>query len=130
MKLEDRKAKALELRSQGYNCAQTVLMVFSDVTGLDEATSARIASGLGAGVGASGEICGAINAAALAEGMRHGDRPADKAEAMKAVRRLVDSFAAGNDGCVRCKELKGIPGKRPCNDLILQAIEIFDGYLR
>ena len=36
---------------KGYNCAQAVLLAFSDVTGLDKETTLRITSGYGGGIG-------------------------------------------------------------------------------
>lgn len=130
MTLQERKSKALELRNQGYNCAQAVLMAFPDVTSLDADTAARLSSALGSGIGGSRELCGAIVGAAIAEGFRHGSAPADKAPAMKAAGDLVKQFADLNDGAVRCADLKGVPGKRPCNDLVLQAVEILHNSLQ
>ncbi len=120
------KEKALELRGMGYNCAQCVLMALAPKIGLDEQTAARICSGLGAGVGGSGKICGAANAMAMAESCLHGTAPTDKAEAMKAVRILIDRFADENGGRIDCCDLKGKEGVRPCNELITQAVEIFE----
>ena len=40
----DHGMKAAELFLGGYNCAQSVVVAFSDLTGLDEAFSARMAS--------------------------------------------------------------------------------------
>ncbi len=124
MTKEERMAKAMDLRRQGYNCAQAVLMVFDDVTGFDPETAARLSSGLGTGVGGSRELCGAVVGMALTESCRHGAAPADKAGAMKAVGALTDRFKELNGGAVRCADLKGVPGKAPCNDLICQAIGI------
>lgn len=117
---------ALELRKQGYNCAQCVLMALAPKVGLDKSTAARISSGLGSGVGATGEICGAANAMAMAESMLHGDLPADKAEAAKSVRTLIEKFKEENGNRITCRELKGKEGVRPCNELIAQAVEIFN----
>ncbi|MDE7160107.1 MAG: C-GCAxxG-C-C family protein [Muribaculaceae bacterium] len=128
MTLSERKERAMELRRQGYNCAQAVLLAFNDVTGLSEDMAARLSSGLGAGVGGSRELCGAVTGMALVESSRHGSAPADKAGAMKAVGRLTDEFKTRN-GCLRCEDLKGVPGKAPCNDLILHAVEIMHNSL-
>lgn len=46
-----RQRKALQLFSKGFNCAQSVLMAYSDVAGLTEEQAANVAAGLGAGVG-------------------------------------------------------------------------------
>lgn len=130
MTLQERKTLALDLRRQGYNCAQAVIMAFPDVTGLDADTAARLSAALGSGVGGSREICGAINAAAIVEGFRHGSAPADKVPAMKGAGALVERFAALNGGAVRCADLKGVPGKRPCDELVTQAVEILHDSLQ
>lgn len=126
---EERLERARLLREQGYNCAQSVIMVFDDVTGLDEALAARITSGLGSGV-ASGELCGVANAMALAQGTRQSAEAKGKAASAKVSRRLLDEFASRNDGRLRCADLKGKPGIRPCNELVLQGVEILHDYFR
>ena len=124
MTIQERIDKAMELRRQGYNCAQAVILVFPDLTNLNDETAAKISSGLGTGTGGIGELCGAANGMALCAGMRHGAAPEDKVAAMKDVGALCRQFAEGNQGRIRCCELKGKEGIRPCNDLIAQAITI------
>ena len=63
----DHVARALELNQGGYNCAQSVLCAFSDLTGLEEKTALAIAAGLGGGL-RSGEVCGAVSGAVLVLG--------------------------------------------------------------
>lgn len=124
--MTDRQKIALEARQKGYNCAQSVALAFTDVTGMDYDTTARICSAMGTGMGGSRELCGAIAATTLVEGCRHGASPADKAPAMKAAGALIKEFSDANGGCVRCSQLKGIPGHRSCEDLILQAVDIME----
>lgn len=124
--MTERQKIALEARKQGYNCAQSVALAFGDITGLDHDTTARMCSAMGTGIGGSREICGAIAATSLIEGFRHGAAPADKAGAMKAAGALIDRFAEANGGCVRCAQLKGVPGHRSCEELILQSVEIME----
>lgn len=124
MTLQERIDKAMELRRQGYNCAQAVIMVFPDLTGLEPELAARITSALGTGVGGQREMCGAANAMALCVGMRHGARPEDKTAAMKDAGSLCERFRTENEGRINCRDLKGQPGIRPCNDLIARAIGI------
>jgi hypothetical protein len=125
--LEERKAEAMELRRRGYNCAQSTIMVFDDVTGLDSDMLARLTSGLGTGLGC-GEVCGVVNAMALAQGALRSADPSAKAFAGKCSRELTARFAADNDGRVRCADLKSQPGVRPCNDLVAQGVEILHDY--
>lgn len=120
------KDKAMELRKEGYNCAQCVLMALAPKIKIDEETAARLCSGLGAGVAGSGQICGAANAMAMAESALHGTAPGDKVEAMKAVRKLIDRFAEENGNRINCCDLKGVEGVRPCAELITQAVGIFE----
>lgn len=122
MTLEERKNKAKELHDSGYNCAQSVLLVFEDVTGLDKSTAARVAAGMGAGMGATGEICGVVSAMAIVQGMTGGDAPRDKVAAARETNKLAKEFEQ-NNGYLRCKDLKG-KGKIPCSDLISNGVEI------
>ena len=43
--------KAVALFTQVYNCAQSVFVAFSDVTGIDEKLAKRLSSSFGAGMG-------------------------------------------------------------------------------
>lgn len=120
MTLEQRIEKAKGYRAQGYNCAQCVLVAFSDLTGMDDAAALKTAIGLGGGCGC-GEICGVLSAMALVRGMQCQGTPADKGPVYAAMRGLRDIFA-GKFGAVACRDLKA-PGKpATCNDLILEGI--------
>lgn len=128
MTLDTRLGRAAQARREGYNCAQAVLLAFPDVTGLPDETVIRVGGALGSGVAAMGEICGVVNALAILEGFRHGSAPSDKAAATKAARIMADRFRSEN-GTVVCRELKGVPGKYPCNDLIARGVAIFHEHL-
>lgn len=129
MTLQQRIEKARELHPQGYNCAQCVALAFNDMTGLDETTTARISSGLGAGVGGTGEICGALTGATIVDGCMKYSAPADKAAINKSVREISREFADCNDGMVRCRDLK-TKGRKPCMDLIEEAITILHNRMK
>lgn len=124
MTLEERLNLMYDLRRQGYNCTQSLVMCFPDITGLDSDTAARITSAMGSGIGGLGEICGAANGIAFVAGSRFTSDPADKASAAKEARELCTQFADDNGGRIRCRDLKGKEGIRPCNELIARAIEI------
>lgn len=69
---------ARELFLSGYSCSQSVLIAFMPETGLDQKTSARLASGLGGGLGGLRIMCGAFTAACTVLGMVLGfDDPTD-----------------------------------------------------
>ena len=100
------RARALFL--QGYNCAQAMLCAYSDVTGFDEALSARLASSFGGGMGRLRQVCGAMSAALMVLGLIHGyDDPADpqaKADHYRLVREYAARFEAAN-GSIICRTL-------------------------
>ena len=103
-------------------------MVFDDVAPLPAEVLAALSAGLGGGVGGQGEICGAVTAMAMINGVAAGGAdPAAKATVYKGVRELSDEFHAAN-GSVICRQLKG-EGRKPCTDLILDAVAILHNYL-
>ena len=79
--------KAKELFQSGYNCSQSVLIAFSDITGLSEETSAMIASGFGGGMGRMREVCGAVSGMFMVAGFLYGTTDKD-GEAEKAAHAL------------------------------------------
>lgn len=140
--------KAKELFTQGYNCSQAVLISFSDMTGLDEKTSAMIASGFGGGMGRMRETCGTVTGMFMAYGLINGysDCKAfeEKKETYAAIQALAGKFREIN-GSIVCKELLGLSApestnvpekrtddyykKRPCAELVKIAAEILEEYL-
>ena len=140
--------KAEALFYEGYNCAQSVLIAFGDVTGLDNKTAAMLSSSFGGGLGRMREVCGAVSGAAMVLGIVRGyDDPKD-ADAKKAhyhlIREFADRFRKVN-GSIVCRELlAGVPTvgggdpeartesyykKRPCPKLVFQAAEAVDDLL-
>lgn len=67
-----RAEQAAENFLSGCNCAQSVLLAFSDETGLDDATAMRIASGFGGGMARMREVCGAVSGMFMAAGLIFG----------------------------------------------------------
>lgn len=128
---------------KGYTCAQSVLLAFSDLTGLDEMTCARLAAGFGGGVCGRREMCGAISGMLMAAGLILGSdapMPADEKKACYArMNRMVQMFETKN-GTIICRELLGDAANapagaertaeyyasRPCGRLIGEAAEILE----
>lgn len=139
---------AEKLFREGYNCAQAVLIAFSDETGLDQETAARVASSFGGGLARMREVCGAVSGAAMVLGMLKGYADPTDPTAKKAHYHLVQEFARRYkelNGSIICRELlKGVDTvkgsdpeartdayyrKRPCPALIHQAADILDEML-
>ena len=138
---------AKQLFFKGYNCAQSVFCAFTDITGYDIDTSARMASSFGGGLGRLRETCGVVSAAALVLGIVKGyDDPADY-EAKKRHYALVREYAArfrAKHESIRCRDLLTLAGirpesggepeqrseefyrKRPCPHLVCDAARILD----
>ena len=111
----DRGNKAAELFVEGYNCAQSVAMAFSDVTGLDEKTSARLISGFGGGMGRLREVCGAVSGMFFVLGTLYGyDSPDDekKKQLYTDVQALAAKFREEN-GSIICREILKNPPSDP-----------------
>ena len=145
--MKDHAQAAGQLFLQGYNCAQAVFCAFTDVTGYDLDTSARMASSFGGGLGRLRETCRVVSAAALVLGITEGyDDPADY-EAKKRHYALVRDFAErfrAENASINCRELLTRAGlqpesggepeqrseefyrKRPCPHLVCDAARILD----
>lgn len=133
---------------EGYNCSQSVLCAFSDVTGFDRPTSARLASSLGGGMGRLREVCGTVSAALLVLGMACGYEDPKDMKAKKDHYLLVQDYARRfreANGSIICRELlEGVkvkPGnvpeerteeyyaRRPCLNYVRRAAAILDEML-
>ena len=53
----DHGIKAAELFLSGSNCAQSIVVAFCDVTGLEPEFAARFSSSFGGGMGRMREVC-------------------------------------------------------------------------
>ena len=140
---------ARDLFLQGYNCSQSVVCAFCDVTGLELDDAARMASSFGGGLGRLREVCGTVSGVALVLGVVRGYADPKDYAAKKAHYTLVQEFARRfreANGSIVCRELlKGIGAteggapearteeyyrKRPCPNLAYCAAEILDEMLK
>lgn len=138
--------QAAELFLKGYNCAQAVMVAFSDLTGIDPVMSARLASSFGGGIGRLREVCGAVSGMVMAAGVLYGYDAADddttKAAHYALVQELVGKFR-DQVGSIICRDiLKNPPSdpnptprteeyyrQRPCARMVLLAAQILDEYI-
>ncbi len=110
----DHSEKAARLFAEGMNCAQAVFVAFSDVTGLDEELSARLASSFGGGMGRMREGCGAVSAMFMVAGIRYGYDPAggaddsEKAAHYKRIQALAEEFRKEHETIICRDLLKGL----------------------
>ena len=127
--------KAVAYFMTGMNCSQAVFLAFAGDFGLDEATAAKISSGLGGGVGRMREVCGTVTGATLVLGMKYGP---DKAAVYPVTQKFCELFK-NEMGSIVCRELLSGTGataggapeartkeyyrKRPCAELVRFAAE-------
>lgn len=118
--LDERMERARALRREGYNCAQCVVMAFDDVVSKDEvAVVERAARGFGSGYAVRGLVCGAVSGLDMVYGLVSSEpRPM----LYRQVGEMIDEFSA-LEGGVNCADLKK-PGRKPCVDLITDAVAI------
>ena len=101
----------------GSNCAQAVLLAFSDVTGLDSDIAMRLASSFGGGMGRMREVCGAVSASLMVLGLVHGydaDAPTEKADKVAhyaRVQELAARFRAAQ-GSIVCREILALRAEK------------------
>ncbi len=141
--------RARELFESGWNCAQSLLLAFTEETGLDEKTAARLASSFGGGMGRLREVCGALSASFMVLGLIYGDYPPDDGGQKAAHYMRVQELAAvfrERRGTLLCRELLGKPegadhyvpsartpeyyAARPCAAIIEEAAGALAAYLR
>ena len=143
----DHSILAAELFLKGYNCAQAVAVAFCDVTGLEEALTARLSSSFGGGLGRLREVCGAVSGMAMVAGALYGNDDSGDDEAKKEhyarVQQMAEEFR-GQMGTIICRELLNNPpsdptpsprtaeyyAQRPCVRFVMAAAEILDDYIQ
>ena len=144
----DHTEKAVTLFTQGYNCAQSVFVAFSDVTGIDEELAKRLSSSFGGGMGRMREVCGTCSAMFMIAGILYGEGTETdhsiKTEHYKRIQYLAEEFRKIHETIICRDLLKGLavtseptPEKRteqyykvrPCVKFVRTAAEILDRYL-
>lgn len=89
--------KAVGLFYSGYNCAQSVLLSFSDFIKMDGPTATKLASGFGAGMGRLQNTCGAVTGAYMVLGL-HSAKP------YPLIQQFEQQFSQIN-GSTECRSL-------------------------
>ena len=147
--MNNARERAMELFKQGYNCSQSVFGAFAEECGIDFETALKLSSSFGGGMARLREVCGAVSGMFMVAGMKYGyTDPKDitaKTEHYKRIQELAADFKEKNRSIV-CRELLGLSvqseiyipeertaeyyKKRPCVELVGDAAEIIDKYLK
>ena len=143
----DHSIEAGELFLGGCNCAQAVFLAFSDVTGMDRKTAARVSAPFGGGMGRMREVCGTVSGMFMVLGALYGydetvEDDAQKKQLYKDVQALAAKFRE-ECGSIICREiLKNPPSdpnptprtaefyaKRPCARMVMTAARLLDAFI-
>ena len=103
----DRAAKAEAYFTEGYNCAQSVVLAFADVLGVDEDILKSVAAPFGGGMGRLREVCGAVSGMFMVAGLALRADTLDRNEknALYALEREMARLFAEQAGSIVCREL-------------------------
>lgn len=147
--MKDYGALAKENFESGLNCAQAVLLAFSDKTGMDDNLALALSSSFGGGMGRLREVCGAVSGMFMVAGILYGYKtPQDhteKTEHYKRIQYLAQKFR-DETGSIICRELLGLDisgadnpepqkrnqsyyKKRPCGEMVKLAADILAAYI-
>ncbi len=144
-----RREMAMTNFKKGYNCSQSIVLAFADLLPIDEKTLLRMASSFGGGMGRLREVCGSVSGMFMVTGILYGyDGPETgqvKADHYARIQELARRFEEKH-GSIVCREMLGlnvkhdvpIPEartdeyykKRPCVEIIGDAAEILDEYIK
>jgi C_GCAxxG_C_C family probable redox protein len=130
--------------TQGFNCAQAVLLAHGPRLGIDADHCLRLAAPFGAGMARTGSTCGAVTGALMVIGLKLGHTVADdlttKEKCYEVSRDFLEKFRERH-GSVICKELLGLDPGTPeglaevkardlhttiCTGLVRTAAELLD----
>jgi C_GCAxxG_C_C family probable redox protein len=78
--------------ANGFNCAQSVFVVFGPEYGLSTDQSLKVACAFGGGMGRQQQTCGAVTGALMALGMKYGKADNDPEEMKKLTYDKTFSF--------------------------------------
>ena len=109
MNKEEREKIARVYFNQGYNCCQSVVMAFKDLSGVDEKSLLKLSVGLGGGVGRMREVCGCVCGMAVLSGLiaPEGANPHEqKMNAYTLTQKMSAEFKK-ETGSIVCRELLG-----------------------
>lgn len=138
----NRFEQAAAYHHRGFNCCQSVLAAYSDLTGLSEQASFDLGGGFGAGA-QTGELCGAITGAILTLGMLTPVDAEDPVGSKRRTGKLAKEFQQRFQekfGDLRCRPLlkreiqatEETPAAQEldltnrCDILIVSAVEIVE----
>ena len=144
-----RGQRAKDLFLEGYNCAQATVLAYEDFFEESPETLAQLVSAFGGGMGRLREVCGSVSGMFFVLSKVYGyadpKEKDGKMDLYARVQELATRFKERN-GSIVCRELLGLSEKisvpvpeartpeyykkRPCPDIIADAADVLEEYLR
>lgn len=144
-----RRETAMANFLNGYNCSQSIILAFEDLLPVDKTTLSKMASSFGGGMGRLREVCGSVSGMFMIAGLLYGyDGPETgqvKADHYARIQELARRFEEKH-GSIVCREMLGLSvhhdvpvpeartseyyKKRPCTEIIGDAAEILEQYIK
>lgn len=106
----DRGLRAKQYFLSGCNCSQSVLLSFSDVTGLEDKVAMKLASSFGGGMGRMREVCGTVSGMLMVLGLVYGydaNSPTAAEDKLNHYRRVQELSGRFRDqfGSIVCRDI-------------------------
>ncbi|MCR5404237.1 MAG: C-GCAxxG-C-C family protein [Butyrivibrio sp.] len=144
-----RREAAMANFLKGYNCSQSIILAFEDMLPVDRSVLSKMASSFGGGMGRLREVCGSVSGMFMIAGLLYGyDGPETgqvKADHYARIQELARRFEEKH-GSIVCREMLGLSvrrdapvpeartqeyyKKRPCAEIIGDAAEILEQYIK
>lgn len=124
----ERAKEIRAIETPHHNCAQSVLMSFTQSLNLDDETAYKIATAFGGGMKA-GLTCGVITGGLMVLGLFGVDSP-------ETTQKLIKNFQAAHNGMTDCAELlrvnasSGKTRKVHCDGLVFEMVEYLEKILK
>ncbi len=140
----NRKEQVINTYSQGFNCTQSVLSVFSERFGIDLSAALKIGSAFGGGYAQTGKICGVITGALMVLGLKYPRLAPENEEQKERIYNLaadfIENFQQRNKNYTFCRDLleydvsteegrlsaKENNARKKCEKYVQDAVEILE----
>lgn len=136
---KNRKEIAMQLFNEKCNCAQSILIAYSDIVNIDKEMAFKLTSGFGGGMARLGKTCGTISAAVMLLSLRYGGVTIEdlerKSKTTEIVRNFIMDFTKNHKG-VNCADLltedngkNHTMHSEKCESLVGEVCDMLDKYL-
>jgi C_GCAxxG_C_C family probable redox protein len=99
---------AVQCFSNGFNCSQAILSIYSEQLGMDTVTALKVATPFGSGIARTAQTCGAVTGALMLIGLKYGkylsEDNVSKEKCFQLAKEFTDRFSEIH-GTITCSDL-------------------------